>query len=223
MGAEQVIVIDHYPHRLELARQLGCKVIDYRQTNVREALMEMTGGQGPDAVIDAVGMESHGFANFNPVDTLKQKVGIGADRIGALREAILCVRKGGRVSIPGVYGGMSDKFPTGAVMEKGLTIRTGQTHVKRYYNELLRRIEEGQIDTTFLISHVMALSDAAEGYRNFAYNQNEWTKVILKPKWEPGRRQAGRAHMSNRTNLQSAVGSQPAGGMQTASGTMTNA
>jgi threonine dehydrogenase-like Zn-dependent dehydrogenase len=152
MGAEQVIVIDHYPHRLELARQLGCLVIDYQQTNVLEALMEMTGGQGPDAVIDAVGMESHGFMNFNPVDTLKQKVGIGVDRIGALRQAIFAVRKGGRVSVPGVYGGFSDKFPTGALMEKGLTLRTGQTHVQRYHKELLRRIEEGEIDTTFLIS-----------------------------------------------------------------------
>jgi threonine dehydrogenase-like Zn-dependent dehydrogenase len=206
MGAEQVIVIDHYPHRLELARQFGCKVIDFRQTNVREALMEMTGGQGPDAVIDAVGMESHGFANFNPVDTLKQKVGIGADRIGALREAILSVRKGGRVSIPGVYGGMSDKFPTGAMMEKGLTLRMGQTHVQRYHRDLLRRIEEGQIDTTFLISHVMSLEDAPQGYANFAYNQNEWTKVVLKPAWERGRQQAGRANMANRMGLQSTPG-----------------
>ncbi len=197
MGAEQVIVIDHYPHRLELARQLGCLVIDFSQSNVLEALMEMTGGQGPDAVIDAVGMESHGFENFNPIDTLKQKVGIGVDRIGALRQAILAVRKGGRVSVPGVYGGFSDKFPTGALMEKGLTLRTGQTHVQRYQQELLRRIEEGEIDTTFLISHVMSLEDASEGYKNFAFKQNEFTKVVLKPKWEKGRQEAGRANMAN--------------------------
>jgi threonine dehydrogenase-like Zn-dependent dehydrogenase len=193
MGAEQVIVIDHYPGRLALARSMGAKVIDFSQTNVLEALMEMTGGQGPDAVIDAVGMESHGFANFNPIDTLKQKVGIGVDRIGALRQAIFAVRKGGRVSVPGVYGGFSDKFPTGALMEKGLTLRTGQTHVQRYHRELLRRIEEGQIDTTFLISHFMSLEDAAAGYANFAFNQNDWTKVVLKPGWEKGREQAGPA------------------------------
>jgi threonine dehydrogenase-like Zn-dependent dehydrogenase len=120
-------------------------------------------------------------------------VGIGVDRIGVLRQAILAVRKGGRVSIPGVYGGMSDKFPTGAMMEKGLTMRMGQTHVQRYHRELLQRIEEGQIDTTFLISHIMSLEDAATGYKNFAFNQNEWTKVILKPKWEQGRQQAGRS------------------------------
>ncbi|EYD78270.1 Threonine dehydrogenase [Rubellimicrobium mesophilum DSM 19309] len=211
MGAEQVISIDHHPHRLELARQIGAKVIDYTQTNVLEALLEMTGGQGPDAVIDAVGMESHGFENFNPIDTLKQKVGMGADRIGVLRQAILAVRKGGRVSVPGVYGGFSDKFPTGALMEKGLTLRTGQTHVQRYYRDLLKRIEEGQIDTTFLISHTMSLEDAAQGYKNFAYNQNEWTKVVLKPKWAKGRQEAGRANIANRAGLSSAPGSVPAG------------
>jgi len=174
---------------------------------VLEALMEMTGGQGPDAVIDAVGMESHGFMNFNPVDTLKQKVGIGVDRIGALRQAIFAVRKGGRVSVPGVYGGFSDKFPTGALMEKGLTLRTGQTHVQRYHKELLRRIEEGEIDTTFLISHTMSLEDASTGYENFAFHQNEWTKVVLKPGWEKGRQEAGRANVANRAPAHSTPGS----------------
>jgi threonine dehydrogenase-like Zn-dependent dehydrogenase len=186
MGAEQVIAIDHYPHRLELARGLGAKVIDFSQTHVLDALMEMTGGQGPDAVIDAVGMESHGMRLDNLMDTVKQKVGMGADRIGALRTAIMAVRKGGRLSIPGVYGGLADKFPIGAVMEKGLTVKTGQTHVQRYLPDLLRRIEEGQIDTTFLISHRLPLEEAPKGYANFAYNQNEWTKVVLKPKWQSG-------------------------------------
>lgn len=184
MGADQVIVIDHYPRRLELARGLGCKVIDFTQTRVLEALMEMTGGIGPDAVIDAVGLESHGMRVDNLADTIKQKVGMGADRGGALREAITAVRKGGRLSIPGVYGGLMDKFPIGAIMEKGLTVRTGQTHVQRYLPDLLRRIEEGEIDTTFLISHRLPLERAAEGYRNFAYSQNDWTKVVLKPKWD---------------------------------------
>ena len=180
MGAAKVIAIDHYPRRLELARRLGAEVIDYTQTSVLDALMEMSGGIGPDAVIDAVGMESHGFAPDNLMDTAKQMVGMGADRIHALREAITAVRKGGRVSIPGVYGGMADKFPTGALMEKGLQVRTGQTHVQRYIKELLEKIEAGKLDTTFLISHRLPLEEAPTGYRNFKENQNEWTKVVLK-------------------------------------------
>ncbi|MFO1143715.1 MAG: zinc-dependent alcohol dehydrogenase [Amaricoccus sp.] len=181
LGASQVIAIDHYPHRLELARNLGAEVIDYEQTSVLEALMEMTGGIGPDAVIDAVGMESHGLAVDNLMDGVKQKVGIGADRGHALREAIIACRKGGRISVPGVYGGFLDKFPLGALMEKGLQLRTGQTHVQRFSGDLLRRIEEGEIDTTFLISHRLPLEQAPDGYRNFRDNQNEWTKVVLRP------------------------------------------
>ncbi|MGR3570888.1 zinc-dependent alcohol dehydrogenase [Brevirhabdus sp.] len=181
MGAHQVIAIDHYPHRLDLARKLGAKVIDYRRTRVLEALREMTGGIGPDAVIDAVGMESHGFAPDNVMDTIKQKVGVGADRGHALREAIMACRKGGRISMPGVYGGFLDKFPLGAFMEKGLQWRTGQTHVQRYSQDLLRRIQEGEIDTTFLISHRLPLEEAPRGYRNFHDNQDEWTKVVLTP------------------------------------------
>lgn len=180
-GAERVIAIDHYPHRLELARQLGADIIDFRQTNVLEALREMTGGLGPDAVIDAVGMESHGLAFDNVLDSVKQKIGVGADRGHALRQAILACRKGGRISVPGVYGGLVDKFPLGALMEKGLQLRTGQTHVQRYMSELLQKIEAGEIDTTFLISHELSLEDAPMAYENFAGDQNEWTKVILKP------------------------------------------
>lgn len=181
MGAAQVIAIDHYPHRLELARALGAKVVNFRQTNVLEALMEMSGGIGVDAVVDAVGMESHGFAIDNILDVVKQKVGIGADRASALKQAVLAVRKGGRVSVPGVYGGFTDKFPLGAVMEKGLQLRTGQTHVQRYMKDLLARIEQGELDTTFLISHRLPLEDAAKGYRNFKEQQDTWTKVVLKP------------------------------------------
>ncbi|MEO1969865.1 MAG: zinc-dependent alcohol dehydrogenase [Sphingomonadaceae bacterium] len=181
MGASCVIAIDHYPHRLELARQLGAEAVDFRTTNVREALMEMSGGIGVDAVIDAVGMEAHGFAPDNLLDHAKQKVGIGADRAHALRQALLAVRPGGRVSIPGVYGGMADKFPIGAMMEKALQVRTGQTHVQRYSHDLLEKIEQGELDTTFLISHRLPLEDAARGYRCFHDDQNEWTKVVLKP------------------------------------------
>ena len=181
MGAAQVIAIDHYPHRLELARRLGAATINFRTSDVREALMEMSGGIGVDAVIDAVGMEAHGFAIDNMIDVAKQKIGIGADRASALKQAILAVRPGGRVSMPGVYGGMTDKFPLGALMEKGLQLRTGQTHVQRYMKDLLAMIEEGKLDTTFLISHRLPLEDAAEGYKNFKEQQDSWTKVVLKP------------------------------------------
>lgn len=181
MGAEQVICIDHYPRRLELAQKFGAKIINFEETHVREALMEMTGGLGPDAVIDAVGMEAHGFVVDNVLDLVKQKIAPGADRGHALRQALLACRKGGRVSVPGVYGGMLDKWPLGAMMEKGLQIRGGQTHVQKYTQDLLRRIQEGQIDTTFLISHRLPLEKAAEGYKNFHDQQNEWTKVVLKP------------------------------------------
>ncbi|EDL48065.1 zinc-dependent alcohol dehydrogenase [Erythrobacter sp. SD-21] len=186
MGASKVIAIDHYPHRLELAKKLGAEVIDFRKTDVRDALMEMSGGIGCDAVIDAVGMESHGFAIDNMIDIAKQKIGIGADRASALKQAILAVRPGGRVSIPGVYGGMTDKFPLGALMEKGLQVRSGQTHVQRYTKDLLEKIEDGTLDTTFLISHRLPLEDAARGYKCFREKQDSWTKVILKPGMEQG-------------------------------------
>ena len=179
LGAGTVIVIDHHPQRLALARGLGAEVIDYRRTHVLDALMQMSGGLGPDAVIDAVGMESHGFSPDNLLDGAKQKIGIGADRAHALRMALMSVRKGGRVSIPGVYGGLVDKFPLGALMEKGLQIRTGQTHVQRYGPRLLEMILEGRLDTTFLISHRLSLEEAPRGYRNFRDNQNDWTKVVM--------------------------------------------
>ena len=180
MGAARVIAIDHHPHRLELAKKLGADTINFKEVGVLEALMEMSGGLGVDAVIDAVGMESHGFAPDNILDMAKQKVGIGADRAHVLREAIVAVRKGGRVSIPGVYGGMADKFPTGALMEKGLQVRTGQTHVQRYLKPLLEKIEDGSLDTTFLISHHLPLEQAPEGYDKFRNKQDEWTKVVLR-------------------------------------------
>lgn len=184
MGAAKVIAIDHFPHRLELARGLGAEVINFRESNVREALMEMSGGIGVDVVIDAVGMESHGFAVDNMIDVVKQKVGIGADRASALKQAILSVRFGGRVSIPGVYGGMADKWPLGAMMEKGLQIRSGQTHVQKYIKDLLGKIEDGTLDTTFLISHRLPLEKAADGYKCFKEEQDTWTKVVLKPGME---------------------------------------
>lgn len=181
MGAERVIAIDHYPRRLELAKLLGAEIVNFEEVEVREALLEMTGGIGPDACIDAVGMESHGFALDNIVDQLKVSVKLGTDRPHALRQVIMACRKGGRVSIPGVYGGMADKFPLGALMEKGLTVKTGQTHVQRYTDELLKRVLDGEIDTTFLISHRLSLEDAAHGYKLFKDEPNETTKIVLKP------------------------------------------
>ena len=181
LGAEQIVAIDHHPHRLELATQFGAIPLNYEQVDVLDELRAITAGIGPDAVIDAVGMESHGFANFALFDKVKQRVGIGADAPAALRQAITACRKGGRISMPGVYGGYADKFPLGALMEKGLQLKTGQTKVQAYTADLLKRIENGEVDTTFLISHRLPLSEAPDGYRNFRDNQNEWTKVVLKP------------------------------------------
>ncbi|RYI32828.1 MAG: glutathione-dependent formaldehyde dehydrogenase [Acetobacteraceae bacterium] len=181
MGAARVIAIDHVPGRLELARKLGAEVIDYRQTHVLDALMEMTGGLGPDSVIDAVGMESHGLAPDAVMDRVKQKVGLPADSAHVLREAILACRKGGTVSVPGVYAGYADKFPLGALMQKGLHLATGQTHVQRYMGQLLHRIAEGEIDSSFLISHRLPLEDVAEGYKNFRDQPDDWTKVVMRP------------------------------------------
>jgi threonine dehydrogenase-like Zn-dependent dehydrogenase len=181
LGAHRVIAVDHHPHRLDLAKSLGAQVINFDEVNAREALVEMTAGVGPDACIDAVGMESHGFTIDNVLDHAKAAVMLATDRTHALRQVVLACRKGGRISIPGVYGGMADKFPIGALMEKGLSVKSGQTHVQKYMPDLLQRILEGQLDTTFLISHRMSLENAPEGYKMFKEKQNEVTKVVLKP------------------------------------------
>lgn len=198
MGAHRVIAIDHYPRRLELAKQMGAEILDYREVDVREALAEMTGGIGPDACIDAVGMEAHGLAVDNIIDTVKAHTFLGTDRGHVLRQVIMSCRKGGRVSVPGVYGGMIDKFPVGAFMEKGLTLKTGQTHVHRYLKPLLALIEEGKLDTTFLISHREPLEKAAELYRHWHDEQDTYTKIVMKPemampKVEPAQREMATA------------------------------
>jgi len=181
-GAGRVIAIDHQPRRLELAKKNGAEVLNYHEVKVREALMEMTAGIGPDACIDAVGMEAHGFSPDNVLDAVKQEAKLGeTDRQHVLRETIMACRKGGRVSIPGVYGGIGNKLPIGALMQKGLTIKTGQTHVQKYVPELLRLIQEGKVDTTDLISHRLPLEEAPTGYKHFHGDPNEWTKVVLKP------------------------------------------
>lgn len=181
MGAERVIAIDHFPRRLELARQFGAETLNYEDIDIAGALLTMTGGIGPDACIDAVGLESHGLYADNVFDQIKVSTFLGTERAHALRQMIMACRKGGRLSIPGVYGGLVDKFPIGAIMEKGLSVKTGQTHVQRYLPGLLTAIMERKIDTTFLISHRMALEDAPEAYRLFKDAQNETTKVVLKP------------------------------------------
>ncbi|MBA4750976.1 MAG: glutathione-dependent formaldehyde dehydrogenase [Sphingopyxis sp.] len=186
LGAGRVVAIDHFPARLALARSLGAEILDYRQVNVREALDEMTGGIGPDACIDCVGMESHGFTADNILDQVKAQFYSVTERPHALRQAILACRKGGRLSIPGVYGGFADKFPLGQLMEKGLTVKSGQTHVQRYTGELLDMIRAGRFDMTSLISHYAPLEDAAAMYRHWHDDQDSYTKIILKPGLEKG-------------------------------------
>jgi threonine dehydrogenase-like Zn-dependent dehydrogenase len=181
LGAHRVIAIDHHPHRLDLAKSMGAEVINFEEVDVREALVEMTGGIGPDACIDAVGMESHGVTADSVLDKVKAAVKLETDQTHGLRQVIIACRKGGKISIPGVYGGVTDKFPIGALMEKGLSVKSGQTHVQKYMPQLLKLIMEGRLNTTFLISHRMSLEDAPTGYKMFKERQNEVTKVVLKP------------------------------------------
>ena len=181
LGAHRVIAIDHYPRRLQLAKQMGADILDYREVDVLEALKELTGGIGPDAVIDCVGMESHGLAIDNIADTVKQQLMLTTERPHALPQAIIACRKGGKVSIPGVYGGFADKFPLGQMMEKGLTVKSGQTHVQRYTKKLLDLIQKGELDTTFMISHREPLGRAAELYQKWHDEQDTYTKILLKP------------------------------------------
>jgi threonine dehydrogenase-like Zn-dependent dehydrogenase len=183
LGAETVIVIDRVPERLAMAEEnTGAHAINYEETSVLEELRELTAGRGPDHVIDAVGMEAH--TDVTPVhvyDKAKQLTKLETERPHALREAILSVANGGTVSIMGVYGGMMDKFPIGSVMNRSLTIRTGQAPVHRYMQPLLERIRTGQIDPTYIISHRMSLEDAPKGYEIFKHKQDECTKVVLTP------------------------------------------
>jgi threonine dehydrogenase-like Zn-dependent dehydrogenase len=183
LGAERVIAIDRLPYRLRMAREHShAETINYEQVNVYDTLMEMTGGRGPDACIDAVGLEAH---HHNPgmyaYDRVKQATRMETERGYALREAIFNCRSGGTVSIMGVYGGFMDKFPIGAVMNRGLTIRTGQCHVHRYLQPLLKHIEQGDIDPSFIVTHRMSLDDASNGYETFKHKQDECVKVVLKP------------------------------------------
>ncbi len=179
LGARRVIAIDRFGERLELARRVGAEVIDYEETDVREALLDVTAGRGPDSCIDAVGMEAHGTSIDAIYDLAKQKLRLQFDRIHVLRQAIQACRKGGTVSIPGVYGGFIDKYPMGAAFAKGLQLRMGQTHVHRYMEPLLRLIADGKIDPTEIITHRMTLDEAPQGYAIFAEKEDECVKVVL--------------------------------------------
>ncbi|MFL5624417.1 MAG: zinc-dependent alcohol dehydrogenase [Ktedonobacteraceae bacterium] len=183
LGAERVIAIDYVPERLRMAQEQGrAEVINYEENrDVIEALKEMTGGRGPDACIDAVGMEAHGTSILSMYDEIKQKTRLSTDRPIALREAIQACRKGGTVSVPGVYGGFLDKFPFGSAFAKGLTFRMGQTHVHRYLRPLLERIERGEIDPSFVITHRLSLDEAPQGYDIFKHKEDGCIKVVLKP------------------------------------------
>lgn len=183
LGAERIIGIDRFPERLRMASDKAgaTDTINYEQTDVYETLMEMTGGIGPDACIDAVGMEAHASGLLGAYDRAKQAVMLESDRPYVFRQAILACRKGGTVSIPGVYGGFDDKIPLGALMNKGLTLKTGQTHVQRYFQPLLERIQNDEIDPSFVITHRLSLADAASGFEMFLNKQEECIKVVLTP------------------------------------------
>jgi threonine dehydrogenase-like Zn-dependent dehydrogenase len=181
LGAERVIAIDHYPRRLQMAQDGGAEVLNFKEVDIPEALDEMTGGRGPDACVDCVGLEAHGASIDAIYDRVKTTLFMATDRIHALRQAIQTCRKGGTVSIPGVYGGLLDKLPLGAAFAKGLTFKMGQTHVQRYMKPLLERIERSEIDPSFLITHQLRLDDAPQGYSIFRYHSDECIKVVLKP------------------------------------------
>jgi threonine dehydrogenase-like Zn-dependent dehydrogenase len=183
LGAEKVIAVDRFPYRLEMAAaNTGAEIVNYEDTDVNDALKEMTGGRGPDACIDAVGMEAHhGTGVIHAYDRVKQAARLETERPHALRQAITCCRSGGVVSVIGAYGGFVDKFPMGAVMNRALTIRSGQCHVQRYMKPLLDHIEAGRIDPTFVITHRLGLDEAPDGYETFKHKEDECVKVVLSP------------------------------------------
>jgi threonine dehydrogenase-like Zn-dependent dehydrogenase len=183
LGAGRVVGIDRVPERLKLAEQFGqAETINFEDTGVFELLNEMTNGRGPDRCIDAVGTEAHAGGSFDArMDKAKEAVYLGTDRPHVLREAIMCCRKGGTVSVPGVYIGALDKIPFGAAMNKGLTLRMGQTHVQKYLQPLLEKIEQGEIDPSGVITHRVKLEDAPKMYQTFRDKKDGCIKVVLKP------------------------------------------
>lgn len=183
LGAGRVIAIDNVPERLRMAEQYGkAETINFDDKDVYDALMEKTKGRGPDRCIDAVGAEAHAGGSLDAVlDKVKAAAFLGTDRPHVLREAIMCCRKGGTLSVPGVYLGFLDKIPFGAAMNKGLTIRTGQTHTHRYLGPLLQKIEQGEIDPTFVITHRATLEEGPDLYRAFRDKEDGCIKVVMRP------------------------------------------
>jgi threonine dehydrogenase-like Zn-dependent dehydrogenase len=180
-GAGRVLAIDAIPERLEKASRSGAEVLNFMKLDLLEALQDRTAGRGPDCCIDAVGMESHGHTGGAIYDRAKQALMLETDRSNTLRQAIQSCRKGGTVSVPGVYGGLIDKFPIGAAFAKGLTLRMGQTHVHRYLKPLLEKIRNDEIDPSFVITHRLELDRAAEGYHMFQRKEDQCIKVVMKP------------------------------------------
>lgn len=181
-GAERVISIDSVEDRMDLARKAGAETVDFNDDEgVIEKLKEMTGGRGPDSCMDAVGMEAHGTSFGAVYDRIKTATFMATDRPNVLRQAIIACRKGGTVSVPGVYGGFIDKFPMGAFVNKGLTMKSGQTHVHRYLKPLLSLIQEDKIDPGFIITHRMTLDEAPQGYETFKHRVDNCIKIVLKP------------------------------------------
>ena len=182
LGAGRVIAIDRVPERLQMAKeQSKAEVLNYEEVDILKALKEMTDGRGPDRCIEAVGMEAHGTGAMNLLDNVEQTVGIETGKPIALREAIIACRKGGTVSIPGVYGGYVNHIPLGAIVNKALTLRSGQTHVQRYLQPLLERIQQGEIDPAYIITHRMKLEDAPKGYEIFQKKQDDCIKIVMNP------------------------------------------
>jgi threonine dehydrogenase-like Zn-dependent dehydrogenase len=183
LGAEKVIAIDRFDYRLQMASEkTGAETINYEEADVLEVLRDITAGRGPDACIDAVGLEAH--TDFGPLqlyDRVKQAVRLETDRGAALRQAILACGNGGIVSVVGVYGGLMDKFPIGSIMNRSITLRTGQCHVQRYTKPLLDRIERGEIDPSFVITHRLPLDQAPDAYEVFKQKQDDCVKVVLSP------------------------------------------
>lgn len=184
-GAARVISIDSVEERMQMARDARAETIDFNdERGVLELLKEMTGGRGPDSCMDAVGLEAHGTSIGAIYDRIKATTFLATDRPNVLRQAIMAVRKGGTVSIPGVYGGLLDKIPMGAAFNKGITMKMGQTHVQKYLKPLLSRIQDGDIDPSFIITHRLSLDEAPEGYTKFKHKQDNCIKVVLKPHGE---------------------------------------
>jgi threonine dehydrogenase-like Zn-dependent dehydrogenase len=183
LGAERVIGIDRIPARLSLAaaRAGATDTINYEERDVRETLLELTGGVGPDSCIDAVGTEAHMPGPLYAYDRVKQAMMLESDRAFALRQAIMSCRNGGTVSVIGVYGGLVDKFPMGSLMNRSLTMKSGQCHVQRYMRPLLEKISDGSIDPSFVVTHTMRLDEAPDAYEMFMRKQDDCVKVVLKP------------------------------------------